>query len=283
MSQTAWAQHPLRGGLSPRWAVEWGEDGHGVFAAFVVGAPGERVEQRMRWIPPGTFTMGSPETELGGGEGPQHAVTLTEGYWLGDTPVTQALWVAVMGANPSEFDGASDRPVAQVSWDHCQEFIVRINAQVIGLNARLPTEAEWERGCRAGTRGATWVGELSGQESAPELDPIAWYRGNCRGRQRVRGKAANPYGLYDMLGNVWEWCGDAGLRAYTERPLTNPVEEQGSRRICRGGSTNSRARNVRAASRLALQRSHRHDDLGFRLAGAQTALPRASEPRNGES
>lgn len=125
------AQHPLAGGLAPAWAVEWGEDQYGAFAAFAVdasagaGQPG-RVQQRLRWIPPGTFEMGSPKREKGrfDDEGPQHAVTLTRGYWLGETPVTQALWVAVMGENPSRFRGEGpedlERPVEQVSWDDCQ-------------------------------------------------------------------------------------------------------------------------------------------------------------------
>jgi formylglycine-generating enzyme required for sulfatase activity len=285
VSRAGWAQHPLRGGLAPAWAVEWGEDRRGVFAAFAVGAPGAEVEQRMRWIPPGTFVMGSPEGELGryDNEGPQHEVTLTHGYWLGETPVTQALWVAVMGTNPSAFQGDLQRPVEQVSWDDCQEFLVRLNAQVAGLVARLPTEAEWEQACRGGKREATWVGELSGEETAPELDSIAWYRGNSSGTQPVRGKAANPYGLYDMLGNVWEWCADAGLRAYTAEPVTNPVVGLGSYRVFRGGSWDGYARFVRAAHRGAGERGFRLDSLGFRLAGGQAALPPASEPRSGES
>lgn len=276
MSWAAWAQHPLRAGLAPRWAVEWGEDRRGVFAAFAVGAAGQRVEQRMRWIPPGTFAMGSPERELGrwDDEGPQHDVTLTHGYWLGETLATQALWVAVMGSNPSQFTGDLQRPVEQVSWDDCQEFLGRLNAQVAGLAARLPTEAEWERACRGGTHGPTWVGELSDETTAPALDVIAWYGGNSRGTQPVRGKAANPYGLYDMLGNVWEWCADAGRRAYTAAPVTNPVaEERGSDRILRGGAFDSRARYLRAAFRSANAPSYRYRDLGFRLAGGQVSAP----------
>ena len=163
---TAGARHPLQDGLAPVWAVAWGEDRHGLFAAFAVGPPDRAVEQRMRWIPPGTFRMGSPKTERGRwrDEGPQHDVTLSRGYWLGETPVTQALWVAVMGENPSRFRGEQpedlQRPVERVSWDDCQGFLDRLNAQVPGLAARLPTEAEWERACRAGTTAATWVGEL---------------------------------------------------------------------------------------------------------------------------
>jgi formylglycine-generating enzyme required for sulfatase activity len=270
---TAPAHHPLHGGLAPAWAVAWGEDRHGVFAAFAIG----QVEQRMRWIPAGTFVMGSPEAELGRSddEGPQHEVTLTRGYWLGETPVTQALWVAIMGSNPSTFTGDPQLPVEHVSWHDCQGFLARLDAQIAGLGARLPTEAEWERACRGGTRGATWVGDLSGESTAPELDAIAWYQGNSRQTQRVGGKAANPHGLYDMLGNVYEWCADAGMREYTAAPAMNPVtDRQGSFRVIRGGSWIGGARFVRAASRYADGRGYRYGDLGFRLAGGQaSALP----------
>src|SRR5262249_19066826 len=128
-------------------------------------------------------------------------VTLTRGFWLGETPATQAVWLAVMGENPSRFRGERpedlERPVEQVSWETCQVFLGRLNAQVAGFAARLPTEAEWERACRGG--------ELSGD--AAQLDAIAWYRENSdRTTRPVGRKTPNRYGLYDMLGNVHEWC-----------------------------------------------------------------------------
>ena len=132
------ARHPLQGGLSPAWAVAWEENRHGAFAAFVVGPSEKPVEHRMRWIPPGTFLMGSPSSELGrwDDEGPQHEVTLSRGYWLGETPVTQALWVAVMGENPSRFRGERpddlERPVEYVSWDDCQRAFVRPGRRRLG-------------------------------------------------------------------------------------------------------------------------------------------------------
>jgi formylglycine-generating enzyme required for sulfatase activity len=284
MVVTARARHPLKDGRAPAWAVAWGEDKYGAFAAFAVGPPDRQVEQRMRWIPPGAFQMGSPETELGrwDDEGPQHEVILTRGYWLGETPVTQALWVAVMGENPNRFRGEQpddlQRPVEQVSWDDCQAFLDRLNAQVAGLAARLPTEAEWERACRAKTRGATWMGELSGEVEARELDAIAWYGSNSGEETHPVGhKAPNPYGLYDMLGNVYEWCEDAaeGLgESYANRvePVVDPVPpRQGSYRVIRGGSWGSYARVVRAADRVARPRDSSDDDLGFRLAGGQAS------------
>jgi len=222
---TARVRHPLKDGRAPAWAVTWGEDRYGAFAAFAIGPPNKPVEQRMRWIPPGRFLMGSPETELGRShdEGPQHEVIFTRGYWFGETPVTQALWVAVMGKNPSRFrrERPDDlkRPVEQVSWDDCLAFISRLNARVAGLAAGLPTEAEWERACRGETHKATWVGELSGEVKAPERNAIAWYGDNSNQETNpVRRKAPNPYGLHDMLGNVYEWCADAAEDLATPYP-----------------------------------------------------------------
>lgn len=287
MAVTGRARHPLKDGRAPAWAVAWGEDKYGPFAAFAAGPLARQVEQRMRWIPPGTFLMGSPEAERGrfDDEGPQHEVIVTRGFWLGETPVTQALWVAVMGENPSEFRGERpdelERPVEQVSWDDCQVFLERLNVQVAGLAARLPTEAEWECACRAGTQGATWVGELSGEEEAPELDAIAWYGGNSGGETHPVGrKAPNPYGLHDMLGNVYEWCQDAAEDRskpypYQTEPAVEPVlPEQGSYRVLRGGSWIVYARYVRAAYRLARARDLRVGNLGFRLAGGQESALR---------
>jgi len=241
----------------------------------------------MRWIPRGTFTMGSPVSERGrfDNEGPQHVVTLSHGYWLGETPVTQALWMAVMEKNPSQFPGETpkelERPVESVSWGDSQQFLELLNQRVNGLVARLPTEAEWERACRAEKAGATWVGEISGQDRDPALEKIAWYLHNSGSQtQAVRGKAANPYGLYDMLGNVWEWCADApeigsGAQAYRAFPETDPVSTgQGSYRVSRGGSWFSKPELVRAASRDLHPRDSRYPYLGFRLAASQVSADR---------
>jgi formylglycine-generating enzyme required for sulfatase activity len=294
----------------PAWAVAAGRDRYGLWAAFEVAG----VEQRVRWIPPGRFLMGSPDSEAGRfeDEGPQHWVTTTRGYWLGETPVTQALWSAVMGKNPSRFRSDA-RPVEQVSWDECQKFIERLNQVVDGFDARLPREAEWERACRAGTTTATWVGDLTlrGENDAPELDAIAWYGGNSSvgfeldngydtsdwpakqypggraGTHAVGQKPPNPYGLHDMLGNVFEWCQDAAdsfaPARYEAKDVEDPVEEQGSLRVLRGGSWYSHARYVRAAYRGAFERGYRFVNLGFRLAGGQAApSPPAGEPRSGD-
>jgi formylglycine-generating enzyme required for sulfatase activity len=226
---TAW--HPLAAGCPPDWASGWGQDCYGVFVEYTL----QEVTQRLRWIPPGQFWMGSPEDEPGryDDEGPRHQVTLTEGYWLFDTPCTQALWAAVMGNNPSKFQSPT-RPVEQVSWNDVQSFFGKLNERFTGLDLTLPSEAQWEYACRAGTETAIYSGDLAilGKNNAPALDPIAWYSGNSgvdfelangddtsgwpekqyphsrAGTHPVKLKRANPWGLYDMLGNVWEWAQD---------------------------------------------------------------------------
>ena len=292
---------PADGAERPPWAAAAGRDKYGRWAAFEVGG----VQQRLRWIPPGRFLMGSPPTEVGryDNEGPQHWVTIAKGYWLGETPVTQALWRAVMQSNPSRFV-SDDRPVEQVSWDDCGKFIGWLNRLLDGFEARLPTEAEWERACRAGTTAATWVGNLTlrGLHNAPELDAIAWYGGNSgvgfdldngqdssgwsekqyphtrAGTHPVGLLQANPYGLHDMLGNVWEWCQDAAeslSEPYAPEPAVDPVSpHQGANRVSRGGSWDGVARRVRAAYRDAFLPGDRFVGFGFRLAGGQVPAPR---------
>ncbi len=292
MPEAALAPHPLDQGHPPRWASEWGEDHYGVFVCFALGG----AQHRFRWVPPGTFWMGSPETEVGrwGDEGPRHLVTLTEGLWIGEAPCTQALWEAVMGENPSRFVSA-ERPVEQVSWEDCQRFLSALNERVGGLDARLPTEAEWEYACRAGTETSTYAGELEilGANNGPLLDAIAWYGGNSgvdfeledgydsagwpekqyphtkAGTHPVRQKRPNAWGLYDMLGNVWEWCAD-WKGDYTQEPVRNPRgPDVGSYRVRRGGSWGNGARNVRAAARYWRSPGSRHVILGLRLARGQ--------------
>ena len=233
-------------------------------------------QQRMRWIRPGTFMMGSPESEEGRieHEGPQHEVEISEGFWLFDMPCTQALWQAVMANNPSQFSDNAENPVEQVSWQDVQEFIKNINQIVPDLNLTLSTEAQWEYACRAGTTTATYAGDLSIKNyKAKQLEEIAWYRGNSNSStHKVGTKLANDWGLYDMLGNVWEWCKD-GARTYSEDSEVDPkgpMKEAGAR-VLRGGSWNLSARYVRAALRLANSPDYRVDDFGFRCARVQDA------------
>ncbi len=275
----------LRTMTRPHWASAIGRDAFGLWAEFTIQ---ETVRQRLRWIPPGRFVMGSPPGEAGrwDNEGPQRTVRIPDGFWLFDTPCTQELWEAVMGETPSYFRSPT-RPVEQVSWEDCQAFVQRLNSQLNGLELSLPSEAQWEYACRAGTIGATYAGDLEilGANNARLLDGIAWYGGNCGvgfelakgydisswqekqyesktgGTHPVGRKAPNPWGLYDMLGNVWEWCMDK----YAE----NPSARVSAVRVIRGGSWGDGARHVRAAYRDGSDPGGRGNNLGFRCAEFQ--------------
>ena len=166
------------------------------------------------------------------GEGPRHLVSIDSGFWMFDTPCTQALWEAVMGENPSHFkvrtSGTADRPVESVSWEQCQEFLTALNSRLDGLQLSLPSEAQWEYACRAGTETARY---------SENLDAIAWYGENSGNETHsVAGKEANSWGLYDMLGNVWEWCEDVWVNDYTEKARVSAAESASAHRVIRGGS-----------------------------------------------
>ena len=250
----------LESTLGPSWATRTGRDGYGFWAVLEIGA----IEQRMRWIPPGRFRMGSPEDEVGRttSEGPRHQVTLSEGFWIAETPCTQAFWEAVTGESPSHFEGA-ERPVERVSWQDVQVFLDRLSFRARGLDARLPTEAEWEYACRAGAETPTWLGE----NNREVLDQIAIYNQNSRRKtHEVGGRAGNPWGLSDILGNVYEWCWD-WEGSYGRSAVLDPEgPNSGSLRVLRGGSWASLARDVRAAYRLWYHPGLRFWYYGFRLS-----------------
>lgn len=217
---------------------------------------GNGVKLELIWCPPGTFWMGSEENEDGRGfaEKLRHRVTLTKGVWLGKYEVTQKQWKAVMGSNPGKLVD-DDFPVQQVSWEDCQEFLRRMNAQGAGGVFRLPTEAEWEYACRAGTEGP-FAGDLDAMR-ADEIGPV--------GR-----KKANAWGLYDMHGGVCEWCQDQfSICLLNAGDLTDPVLEDlanGTSRVCRGGRWGDDAKDCRSAAREGNEPSYRDYFLGFRLA-----------------
>lgn len=210
----------------------------------------------------GTFRMGATseqEDEADSDEKPVHSVTLSS-YYIGKTEVTQALWQAVMGSDPSNFKG-SDLPVECVSWDDCQEFIQKLNS-LTGRNFRLPTEAEWEFACRGGNNSRGY--KYSGSNN---LGSVAWYDGNSGGKSHPVGtKAPNELGIFDMSGNVWEWCSD-WYANYTSYSQTNPTGPQsGSYRVYRGGSWFRSARYCRASIRSYGNPAGRGNLLGLRLA-----------------
>jgi formylglycine-generating enzyme required for sulfatase activity len=163
-----------------------------------------KLGMKFAWIPPGTFTMGSPNTEEGRQKWEvQHKVTLTRGFYMGVYPVTQKQWHEVMGGNPSNFKKGDNYPVEMVSWEDCQKFVKKLSERE-GQEYRLPTEAEWEYACRAGTTTTYYTGD---DENA--LDRAGWYSKNSgKVTHPVGQKEANKWGLYDMHGNVYQWCAD---------------------------------------------------------------------------
>lgn len=206
------------------------------------------------WIPPGTFTMGCSQgdAECFDSERPLHDVTISRGFWICQTPVTQEAYERVMGKNPSRFKGAT-RPVESVSWHDAQAY-----CEKTGL--RLPTEAEWEYAARAGTTGSRYG----------NLDEVAWY-GNNSGSQThpVKEKAPNAWGLYDALGNVWEWVSDWYDEGYyKDSPPSDPQgAASGQYRGLRGGSWDDITQYVRVSDRSGVGPTYQDYSIGFRCAG----------------
>jgi formylglycine-generating enzyme required for sulfatase activity len=239
-------------------------------AAFVVPS----CEMKMNWVGAGHFQMGSPAAEAGrsNDEGPQTEVTISRGFWLGIYAVTQEEWRAVaeeasgLNAEPSYFRGER-LPVEQVSWNDCEQWLQELNALEEarlprGFQFRLPTEAEWEFVCRAGTSSRFHSGNGDDQ-----LDEYAWYSGNSRSQTHVVGeKKANAWGFHDMHGNVWEWCADW----YGALPGGSVIDPKGAvfgtNRVFRGGSWGVAASRCRSAYRVWNKPGYRDYTVGFRVA-----------------
>jgi formylglycine-generating enzyme required for sulfatase activity len=233
-------------------------------------------------IPAGEFLMGSPDSdnEAGGDEKPQHPVRITEPFYLGTCEVTQAQYYRVMGTNPSNFKDASGMtPVERVSWEDAQEFCARLSGlpdeQRARRQYRLPTEAQWEYACRAGT---AW--RFSFGESVADLSAYAWYADNSASRTHPVGqKKPNAWGLYDMHGNVWEWCQDSHdsgyYRLFKSEPAIDPSGPSGaSNRVIRGGCYPGSGAECRSANRDASVPGNRSSYYGFRLALDQSSKPK---------
>ncbi|MCI0734633.1 MAG: formylglycine-generating enzyme family protein [Methylococcaceae bacterium] len=255
----------------PEWADDFGVDEYGMYAIFKF----KNVAQTMRWIPPGSFTMGSPEDEpeRRDGETP-HEVLLTRGFWLADSACTQALWEAVMGNTPIMFKGP-DRPVENVSWDEAQALIMKINAGRPGLTLRMPSEAEWEYACRAGTITPFWFGDNIRPEQVNYNGGYP-YAGAEKGQYRgqtlaVKSLPCNGWGLYEMHGNVWEWCQDC-YGEYNADAMVDPASPlEGGARVLRGGSWSGYAGWTRSAYRVGIELGYRDSLTGFRLARGQSS------------
>ncbi len=238
-----------------------GKDTYGLYTDLVV----KSIRQRFRWIEPGEFWIGSPEYEEGRDDTEiLHKVHLSQGFWLADTACTQALWQAVMGNNPSGFRG-DNLPVEKVSWNDTKDFIRKLNSLVKGLELRLPTEAEWECACRSGSK----TPFVYGEEGNPTL--MNYCSSKLDETVPVGDLFQNAWGLFQMHGNVWEWCEDW----YGEYEVFNSGEavidpcgpNKGIFRVLRGGSWDEHARLCRSAYRgQRLLPNLYGNDIGFRLA-----------------
>ena len=274
------SQHPKSPPTFPYpWASSWGEDQYGLWMVLDYNS----VQVVFRWIEPGTFMMGSPDDEKGRfGVEDQHEVTLTQGFWVAETTVTQALWEAVMKENPSNFKG-EDLPVETVSWDDCQAFIKKMNEHHTELEVRLPWEAEWEYACRAGAETAFNFGsEISLNEvnyrGVWELslgkDKEKWGEKAIKQTAEVKSYHCNAWGLYEMHGNVWEWCQDHWQGSLGKEAMIDPKHEalepeEGAGRVVRGGSWLDDGRLTRSAYRDGFSPDDRNNGLGLRLSLGQ--------------
>jgi formylglycine-generating enzyme required for sulfatase activity len=244
-------------------------------------------------IPKGTFLLVSPSSEAGSeGDERHHEVTLTQDYYLGAFEVTQAQYKKVMGENPSDFQGnnaverhpetgrvvreldTSNHPVEQVSWEDAVKFCGKLSdlpeEKKAGREYRLPTEAEWEYACRAGSKSAYSFGE-----SSKSLGDHAWFGGNSKNKTHPVGeKNSNAWVLYDMHGNVSEWCGD-WYGEYPKSAVSDPVgPKEGSIRVIRGGGWGSVAADCRSASRDGFVPSFQNISDGFRVALGSSGIPK---------
>ena len=210
----------------------------------------------------GTFTMGANagDPDAGEDEFPNHQVTVGT-FSIGQTEVTQELWAAVMGWNYSGHGGNLQYPVEYVNYNMCQEFIAKLN-EMTGKNFRLPTEAEWEFAARGGNKSQGYL--YSGSNN---INDVAWYNGNAEGATHAVGtKAPNELGIYDMSGNVWEWC-DQWYGQYSAEAQTNPTgPASGGEKVMRGGSWYGSAKKCRISMRFKAPELFGDDDIGLRLA-----------------
>jgi len=221
------------------------------------------------WISPGTFVMGSPKEETQRQDDEiQHKVTLTKGFHMGVHTVTQEQWQAVMGNNPSYYKGEKNLPVEQVSWDDCQEFIKKLREKDKKAY-RLPTEAQWEYSCRAGTKTPFHFGETISTEQANYNGNFTYGDGK-KGKYRekttpVGSFPANAFGLFDMHGNVWQWCED-WYGDYPQKDVTDPQgPEKGQYRVLRGGSWRTPPGYCRSAYRRRHGPGGRNNLYGLRV------------------
>jgi sulfatase modifying factor 1 len=264
------------------WATATGTDSYGVWADLALSGNGLNHTQRFRLIAPGVFSMGSPASEAG--RPPvglpyetQHQVTLTEPYWMADSECPQRLWYIITGSNPSFHQppniGATnyDLPVEQVSWNDIQSFLTSLNGSVAGLNAGLPTDAQWERAARAGTTSSFSLATVSRDtiNSAVDVSDPYIFLGIQRDMTvACKSLPANAWGLYEVHGNVWEWCSDWWQEDLGASAATDPTgPASGTYRVKRGGAWSVVGQHARSASRdFVGQPTYSAVHHGFRLS-----------------
>ena len=249
------------------WSSDWGQDQYGLWQAFNY----KNVRYAFRWIPPGTFMMGDESEDSSKLSEKKRHVTLTQGFWLGETTVTQSLWQVVMDDGPSKFEG-EQLPVEQVSWNDCQAFVDVLKVLHPDLRVGFPTEAQWEYACRAGSKTAFHFG---GKDDLT-LDRVnysgQWDNYNLDGATKaVKSLPCNDWGLYEMHGNVWEWCEDVWQDNLDIVPVIDPVNKAeddtaGAGRVMRGGSWSDYGRYCRSAIRFRYGPAGRGSNVGFRLS-----------------
>jgi sulfatase modifying factor 1 len=277
----------LRAVVKPAWATDFGTDQYGTWADLKVA----EVIQRFRWIQPGTFTMGSSQAEKDAAiqshqakpewvaPEVQHQVTLTQGFWLADSTCTQALWQAITGSNPARFKDSPQNPVERVSWEECQQFLSNLNDRVSGGDFCLPSEAQWEYACRAGTTTAFSFGSKITSEQV-NFNGAFSAKGLFRQKTvQVKTLPPNAWGLYEMHGNVLQWCNDwyGDLSGNAERDPAGPLA--GFTCVARGGSWYHTSELCRSALRLSLKPDFRYGLLGFRIAVQATPTSGHVGPR----
>lgn len=262
--------------IIPSWAKgDHGKDQYGYWAAFTF----KGINHKFRWIPPGEFMMGSPDTEEGRYDDEVlHPVYIKEGFWLGEFPVTQALYQAVVGKNPSYFSDAENSsllPVEEVNWLEAISFTEELNNQISGLNSTLPLESLWEYACRAGSSTAFSFGDKISSERAN-------YQRNVVSTTEKGRYPVNPWGLYDMHGNVWEWCldifkDDLGSRSVQVttgealekiriKSIKSVNQNQSTAMALRGGGWAYDGLSCRSAIRYRRGADSRGQSIGFRLS-----------------
>ncbi len=248
------------------WASDWGEDEYGLWMGFTY----KGIKQFFRWIEPGTFMMGSPRNESGRLDDEiLHSVTISSGFWLADCTVTQALWRAVMETNPSNFKG-DNLPVERVSWHDTQAFIEKLNRLKSELKLCLPTEVQWEYACRAGSTTPFSFGK---QIDSSQVNCNGNFYFNNGRESKVRNQTiqvkslpSNPWGIFEMHGNVYEWCQD-WYGIYSSGPEVDPRgSEKGFDRVMRGGSWRHYDTYCRSARRFIYAPDNAYNFIGFRLA-----------------